>query len=500
MLPPPPAAGGALPGSRPREENRIGGGPLKRRLRDMEGGDFKLNLQPTTFLVLLGWEAPRQPINREQRVFGEETTALMDVIEGNSEPGDIVYTTDPRLGDLIYAMTGRYSMQGMFHEVQPEQSPDPYNDADLLVISGMPLAGGQGGGISGGFNQVTGEEWTQAAQAGQYTIYVRSGDGGEDVRISSSALPLWMAYMLLFLALALLLVDMFRRKPGASPPGMPSPPPEVHAPTGDKPGSGGYALAVVPAYNEQGTVGQVVTDIREAFPGIDVLVIDDGSRDGTGIEALEAGAVVMRIRENVGVGEAVRHGFSYALTEGYRFTVRLDGDGQHPASFIPRLLRPLELGEAEVAVGSRFLQSRSDEHGCSIPRRIGITYFGAILGWSTSRYFTDPTSGFRAYSRKALRLLVQDNLPRYPEVTSLRLLAHNDIAVKEVPVEMKPRRNGKSSLRGLKGLAMVWGVTLDFLSSPPCLPLPDDGEAAPGYTISSYSACPEWGRGHIFNL
>jgi len=489
-LPPPPAAGGALPGPRPGGENRAGSGPLQRRLRDMGGGDFKLNLQPTTFLVLLGWEAPRQPINREQRVFGEETTALMGVIEESSEPGDIVYTTDPRLGDLIYAMTGSYSMQGMFHEVQPEQSPDPYNDADLLVVSAMPPAGGQGGGISGGFKQMTGEEWAQAAQAGQYTIYVRSDDGGEDVRISSAALPLWAAYMLLFLALALLLVDMFRRKPGSSPPSMPPLPPEVYAPKGDKPGSGGYALAVVPAYNEQGAVGQVVTDIREACPGIDVLVIDDGSRDGTGIEALEAGAVVMRIRENVGVGEAVRLGFSYALTEGYRFTVRLDGDGQHPAIFIPRLLRPLERGEAEVAVGSRFLQSRSDEHGCSIPRRIGITYFGAILGWSTSRYFTDPTSGFRAYSRKALRLLVQDHLPRYPEVTSLRLFARNGIVVKELPVEMKPRQRVKSSLQGLKGLAMVWGVTLDFLSSPPRPSLPDDGEAAPAYTISSHSALP----------
>jgi hypothetical protein len=456
----------------------------------MEGGGFKLSLQPTTFLVLLGWEAPRQPNNREQQVFGEETTALMGAIEENSEPGDIVSTTDPRLGDLIYAMTGRYSMQGMFHEVQPEQSPDPYNDADLLVVSAMLPAGGQGGGISGGLNQVTVEEWTQAAQAGQYTIYVRSDDEGEDVRISSAALPLWAAYMLLFLALALLLVDMLRRKPGSSPPGMPPPPPEVYAPEGDKPGSGGYALAVVPAYNEQGAVGQVVADIMQACPGIDVLVIDDGSRDGTGVEALEAGAAVMRIRENTGVGEAVRRGFSYALTEGYRFTVRLDGDGQHPASFIPRLLRSLERGEAEVAVGSRFLQDGTNEYDVSVPRRIGIAFLSAILSWRTSLHFTDPTSGFRAYTRNAMRLMASNHPPRYPEVSSMRLFAENQIAVKEVAVEMEPRHNGKSSLRGLKGLVMIWGATLDLLYSPAHSPCTEDEVTAPAYTASSYNALP----------
>jgi len=490
VLLPPPSVDGALPGSVPGGEDRAGNGPLRSRLRDLDSGDFKLNLQPTTLLVLLGWEAPRQPNNREQQVFGEETAALMGVIEENSEPGDIVYTTDPRLGDLVYAMTGRYSMQGMFHEVQPEQSPDPSSDADLLVVSVMPQAARQSGGIGGRASQGMGEEWTQAAQTGQYTIYVRSDDAGGDVEVSSAALPLWAAYMLLFLALALLLVDMFRRKPGSPPPGMPPPPPEVYPPAGDEPGSGGYALAVVPAYNEQGAVGQVVADIREAFAGIDVLVVDDGSHDGTGIEALETGAMVMRIMENVGIGEAVRRGLSYALTEGYRFTVRLDGDGQHPADFIPHLLRPLEQGESEVVVGSRFLQDDNGEYEVSIPRRIGIAFLSAILSWRTSLHFTDPTSGFRAYTRNAMRLMTSAHPPRYPEVSSLRLFADNKVAVKEVPVEMEPRYNGRSSLRGLKGLAMAWGATLDLLYSPARSPLPEDEATTPVYTASSGNALP----------
>ena len=488
MFPSPPAVNGAVPGPMPGGENRAGDGPLQRRLRDLDGGDLNLEIQPTTFLVLLGWEAPRQPHDREQQVFGEETTALMHVIEENSEPGDVVYTTDPRLGDLIYAMTGRYSMQGMFHEVQPERSPDPYNDADLLVVPAMTQALGQPGGVGVGSSQVVGEEWTRAAQEGQYAVYVRSDEGGKDVRISSAALPLWAAYMLLFLALALLLVDMFRRRYGSSPPGMPPPPPEVYPPAGERPGPGGYALAVVPAYNEEGAVGGVVTDIRAACPGIDVLVIDDGSRDGTGIEALQAGALVMRIRENVGVGEAVRRGFSYALTEGYRFAVRLDGDGQHPAGFIPHLLRPLERGESEVVVGSRFLQEDSGGSDISIPRRICIAFLSAMLSWRTSLHFTDPTSGFRAYNRNAMRLMTNGRPPRYPEVSSLRLFAEAHVAVKAIPVDMEPRLNGRSSLRGFTGLAMVWGATLDLLYSPDRPPLADDGETAPAYTISSYNA------------
>jgi len=487
VLPPPPAAGGTLPGPITGGENRAVNGPLQRRLRDMDGGNFKLNLQPTTFLVLLGWEAPRQQNNQEQQVFGEYTTALMDAIEENSEPGDIVYTMDPRLGDLIYAMTGRYSMLGMFHEVQPEQNPDPYDDADLLVVPAVPQARGQFGGIGNRPSQVVGEEWLQAERAGQYTIYVRSDDGGEDVMISSAAIPLWAAYMLLFLALALLLVDMFRRKADPFPPGMPPPPPEVYPPAGDEQGSRGYALAVVPAYNEEGAVGRVVGEIRKACAGVDVLVIDDGSEDGTGVEALEAGALVMRMEHNLGVGEAVRRGLAYAFARGYRFAIRLDGDGQHPAGLIPRLLRPLERGESEVVVGSRFLRAGGEAQGISLPRRIGIRYFRALLGWRTSRRFTDPTSGFRAYSRRAMRLLIQNRPLRYPEVTSLRLFADNRVAVKEVAVDMEPRHNGRSTLRGLKGLAMVWGVTLEFLGPAPRPPQPEDGRALPACTVSSYN-------------
>jgi hypothetical protein len=187
----------------------------------------------------------------------------------------------------------------------------------------------------------------------------------------------------------------------------------------------------------------------------------------------------------VGVGEAVRRGFSYALEEGYRFAVRLDGDGQHPAGFIPDLLYPLEREESEVVVGSRFLQEDNGEYEISIPRRIGIAFLSAMLSWRTSLHFTDPTSGLRAYTRDAMRMMTSGRPPRYPEVSSLRLFVEEHVAVKEIPVKMEPRLNGRSSLRGLKGLAMVWGATLDLLYSPAQPSLSDNRETAPIWPHSS---------------
>lgn len=475
---PPPHMDATLPELPPGGGRKAGRRPLLEGLKGPRDEELTLDLLPTTVLVLLGLEAPSRPSDREQEVFGEETTALMRAVEENSEPGDIVFTSDPRLGDLIYAKTGRYSMLGMFNEVQPEREPDPYRDADLLVIQAPPRAMGGREGADEAISRATGSEWTEAADLGGYALYVREEDGGEDAAVSSAALPLWAAYLLLFAAIALLVVDAFRRRPGSFHPLVP-PPPRVYPSAGGRPRPGGYALAVVPAYNEEGTVGRVVRDIGRACAGVDVLVVDDGSEDGTGVEALEAGALVMRMERNLGVGEAVRRGLAYAYAHGYRFAVRLDGDGQHPPDLIPRLLRPLERGESEVVVGSRFLRAGGEAGGVSLPRRMGISYFRILLDWRTSRRFTDPTSGFRAYSRRAMRLLMQNRPLPYPEVTSLRLFAVSQITVKEVAVEMEPRHNGKSSLRGLKGLVMVWGVTLDLLGPAPRPSTPEDGGALP---------------------
>ncbi|MDY6794530.1 MAG: glycosyltransferase [Actinomycetota bacterium] len=437
------------------------------RLRDLRGGSLNLSLQPTTFFVLLGWEAPRNVAASEREVFGDETDALTSAIEEYSEAGDVVFTMDGRLGDLIYAMTGRYSMQGMFHEVQPESKPDPATDADIAVLTNSTRVGPAGGVTAAPLDEALEDgDWEEATRVGAYTIYVHEEGGSKGVETSSAALPMWAAYVLLFLAAGLLIIDVARRRPRGFPPGPPPLPQKLDRPPSPGPDNGGKALAMVPAHNEGQAIGRVVGDIRRTCPGLEVLVVDDGSRDHTGKEALEAGALVLRMESNGGVGEAVRRGLSYAYSMGYSYAVRLDGDGQHPARFIPRLLEPLRDGGADVVVGSRFLQGEGG-FKTSLPRRLGRAYFATLLRWSTLRDFTDPTSGFRAYSRRAMRFLALDHPLRYPEVTSLRLLEHNRYVVREVGVEMEERHTGRSTLRWWRSLAMVLVVSSQFLTSSP---------------------------------
>jgi hypothetical protein len=472
--PPPTSRDGRL-GLPPRGGVNSDARPLLRGLKGLNNGSINIAVQPTTLLVLLGLEEPQRRWGGEQQVFSEENEALMEAVEGYSEPGDVVFTTDGRLGDLIYAMTGRYSMQGMFHEVQPEEKSDPLTEADLVVIPATPTLR-TGGTLEGRYDQALEKQgWREAARVGRYAVLVPGDAGGAGGERSAAAVPLWVAYALLIIALGVIFIDLGGRRPRPFSHDRSTRQPHLYQPPDNDGGRGGTVLAVVPARNEEGNVGRVVRDIRGTCPGVDVLVIDDGSTDGTTIEALKAGAMVLCVGENGGVGEAVRLGLAYAFDRGYGYAVRLDGDGQHPAAYIRRLLRPLEDEEAEVVVGSRFLGGLGDAGGegdVSGPRRLGMAYFRAVLRWSTSREFTDPTSGFRAYSRRAMWFEALKDQPRYPEVTSLRLLVHNHFAVREVAVDMAPRRNGRSTLAGWKGLAMVAGVTLEFLRPPVQTPLP----------------------------
>ena len=445
--------------------------PLQ-RLQDLAGDSLSISLRPTTIPVLLGLEEAQQNMAGAQEVFSEENHELMSAIEEYSEPGDVVFTPDGRLGDLVYALTGRYATQGMFHEVQPEEQPDPLQEADMAVIpAGIGAAAGdaatgRGDAATGRLEGFMEEEgWSEVGKSGRYTILVHEDPSGADSEASSAALPLWAAYALLLAAAAAILVDMTRRRPGRWMPGGPD-----FIPPEDPPGKDACrdnaVIAVVPAHNEEENVGDVVSEIRRNCPGLDVLVIDDGSSDGTGKAALEAGAMVLSLKSNMGVGEAERRGLAYAYSRGYAYAVRLDGDGQHPASCIIGLLAPLCSGEANVVVGSRFLAGSGLGYSISRSRRLGMAYFRAILRLSTSLRFSDPTSGCRSYSRQAMYLLSHVEPPRYPEVTSLRLLASGGLVVREVPVEVGPRRNGQSSIRMREALSMAVEVTLDLLHPP----------------------------------
>ncbi len=460
---------GAMPGAGQRGElPAVGERTLPRRplqrLRDLAESSMVLSLQPTTVPVLLGLEeAPRRQFGAVE-VFGEENEELMSAILEYGEPGDVVFAPDARLGDLIYAMTGLYATQGMFHEVQPEVQPDPLREAQVAVVHAAPAALAGGNGLAAGRDVLEEEGWSEAERVGRYVIYAREYSQDEGAGTSSAAIPLWAAYALFLAAAVAIILDLALRRP--KHPGGPTPLSPPEGGSGDGSGRDSAVLAVIPAHNEEENIVDVVSEIRRVCPGLDILVVDDGSRDGTGGKALASGAMVMRLGENSGVGEAERRGLAYAYSRGYAYAVRLDGDGQHPASGIADLLAPLCKGRASAAVGSRFLDGSRRGYSTSRPRRLGMAYFRAALRLSTSLRFSDPTSGYRAYSRQAMLLLSRAEPLRYPEVTSLRLLALSGLEVCEVPVEMRPRRNGRSSIGLWHAAAMIAGVTLELMRVP----------------------------------
>jgi glycosyltransferase involved in cell wall biosynthesis len=218
-------------------------------------------------------------------------------------------------------------------------------------------------------------------------------------------------------------------------------------------------VAVVPAFEEAEAIGAVVTEIRDFDSTIDVVVVDDGSGDGTADAAAEAGAVVVRLPFNLGIGAAVQTGFRYALEQDYDVAVRLDGDGQHAATELPKLLAPLERDEADVVTGSRF----RDENGGYRPplgRRLGITWFAKLVSLLSRQRVTDTTSGFQALNRPAIALFARDYPSDYPEVEATVLLLKHRLRLLEVPVEMRERETGSSSITFLGSLYYAIKVTL----------------------------------------
>jgi glycosyltransferase involved in cell wall biosynthesis len=210
-------------------------------------------------------------------------------------------------------------------------------------------------------------------------------------------------------------------------------------------------LAVVPAYNEAATVEQVIREIHEAEPDFDVVVVDDGSTDDTAALAEAAGARVLRLPFNLGIGGTVQTGFRYALENGYDFMVQVDGDGQHDPREIDKLKQAYtwDVGN-EMIVGSRFLSGpdNAPEYPAPVSRRTGIHVFAFLLRRVVGPRVSDPTSGFRLYNRRAIALFARDYPHDYPEVEAILLLHHHKLKMREVRVTMRERGGGQSSISG----------------------------------------------------
>jgi glycosyltransferase involved in cell wall biosynthesis len=211
-------------------------------------------------------------------------------------------------------------------------------------------------------------------------------------------------------------------------------------------------LVVVPAYNEQASIGSVIADVKQvsAQLGIsaDVAVVDDGSSDHTSQAAFSSGARVIRLCRNLGIGGAVQVGLRAALREGFDCAVQIDGDGQHPASELSKLLAPLsEPTPPDLVIGTRY--QAGEGFRSTALRRFGSRWLRLLLRVIIGQRVTDPTSGYRVYGPRALRLFDETYPYDYPEPEALAIAAAARLLVREVPVQMRERQHGRSSISGL---------------------------------------------------
>jgi glycosyltransferase involved in cell wall biosynthesis len=217
-------------------------------------------------------------------------------------------------------------------------------------------------------------------------------------------------------------------------------------------------VAIVPALNEAHTVGSVIEEIRAFDPDFDVVVVDDGSTDDTAQRALEAGARVLRIPLNLGIGGAMQAGYVYALEAGFDVAVQVDGDGQHDPSELGRLLEPILDDEADMVIGSRFAGERT--YRPSLGRTLGIRLFAAIVSLRVRQRMTDTTSGFRVVNRRGIHVFAGDYPHDYPEVETVVTAARGGLRICEIPVRMRLRSAGRSSITNVGSVYYMVKVLL----------------------------------------
>ncbi len=220
-------------------------------------------------------------------------------------------------------------------------------------------------------------------------------------------------------------------------------------------------LVLIPAFNEAVAIRKVLDGIRAVDPGLPVIVVDDGSTDTTAAIARNAGARVLSLPFNIGYGAALQTGYKYALREGYDCVVQLDGDGQHEPADIPALLRVIERGEADLAIGSRFIGPSS--YRPTLVRRLGMRLFSFLAFVLTGVRFSDVTSGFQALNRDLLRFFTTERYPAdYPDADVLIMLKRAGVRVEEVPVRMYENGTARSMHSGLRPIYYTFKMLLSI--------------------------------------
>ncbi len=203
-------------------------------------------------------------------------------------------------------------------------------------------------------------------------------------------------------------------------------------------------LVVIPAYNEEKNIPGVIGDLRRHASGADIVVVNDGSSDGTSQCARALGVKVLNLPVNLGIGGAMQAGYHYANRHDYDIAVQFDADGQHQAGEIEKLLGPLAAGESDMVVGSRFLIPGGYRAGFA--RKAGMRIFSSLVSVILGMRVTDTTSGFRAVNRRVIEYYTRQYPEDYPEVEALVLVHKQGMRIREVPVVMRERTSGRSSI------------------------------------------------------
>ncbi len=201
-------------------------------------------------------------------------------------------------------------------------------------------------------------------------------------------------------------------------------------------------LVIVPAFDEEESLPRTLDEVRAVAPAVDLLVVDDGSRDGTAQVARARGVPVVRHPLNLGVGGALETGFRWAVERGYDVGVQLDADGQHDPAWLPALLDPVLAGACDVCIGSRYAAATG--YHAPVLRRSGMLLFAGLVSAALHQRITDTTSGFRAYSRAVMEVCQHDFPEDFPDAPLLIALARRGFRLREVAVVMRERRAGRS--------------------------------------------------------
>lgn len=220
-------------------------------------------------------------------------------------------------------------------------------------------------------------------------------------------------------------------------------------------------LLIIPAYNEAENIEKVVNDLIQNYPQYDYVIVNDGSRDETEEICLKNHYQMLSLPLNLGIGGAVQTGYRYALKNHYDIAIQIDGDGQHDIAYVEKLIEPILSGEADIAIGSRFIKKEGFQS--SATRRMGISFLSGLIHVLCFKKVRDVTSGFRAVNEKFIKIYAENYPSDYPEPEAIVAAIMHRGRIEEVPVIMKERMAGNSSINLKRSVYYMIKVTLAIL-------------------------------------